>query len=48
MAKFKDLLISILELDERGVSVADIATRLQVGRSVVEYALAMYGTVANN
>lgn len=42
MSKFKDLIIDILEMHERGASVAEIATALQVGRSVVEYAIDTY------
>ena len=42
MSKFKDLIIDILEMYERGRSVAEIATALQLGRSVVEYAIDTY------
>ena len=44
MSKFKDLIIDILEMYERGANVAEIATALQVGRSVVEYAIDTYAT----
>ena len=43
MSKFKDLIIDILEMSERGYTVAEIATTLQLGRSVVEYVIDTYG-----
>jgi len=43
MGKFKTLLIEVLYLHSLGYTVAEIAQRLQVGRSVVEYALEEYG-----
>ena len=45
MSKFKDLIIDILEMYERGRTVAEIATTLQVGRSVVEYTIDTYAEV---
>ena len=45
MSKFKTLIIGILEMYERGADVAEIATALQVGRSVVEYAIDTYAEV---
>ena len=42
MSKFKNLVIDIMEMYERGRSVAEIATTLQVGRSVVEYVIDTY------
>lgn len=42
MSKFKALIIDILEMYERGVDVAEIATVLQCGRSVVEYVIDTY------
>lgn len=44
MGVFKNLVIDILELHERGRTVAEIAQTLQVGRSVVEYAIDIYAT----
>jgi len=43
MSKFKDLIIDILEMSDRGATVAEIATKLQLGRSVVEYVIDTYG-----
>jgi orotate phosphoribosyltransferase-like protein len=48
MSKFKDLIIDILEMHERGASVAEIATTLQLGRSVVEYAIDTYAEVLHD
>ena len=45
MSKFKDLIIDILEMYERGRTVAEIATALQLGRSVVEYVIDTYAEV---
>ena len=45
MAAFKNLLIQILELSERGYTPAEISQLLQIGRSVVEDALEMHGVV---
>ncbi len=42
MSKFKNLIIDILEMHERGRTVAEIATALQLGRSVVEYVIDTY------
>ena len=43
MGQFKTLMVQILQLNEEGYDVAQIATVLQVGRSVVEYTLDLYG-----
>ena len=48
MSKFKDLIIDILEMYERGRSVAEIATALQLGRSVVEYVIDTYAEVLHD
>ena len=45
MGQFKTLVTEIMELQSQGLSEAEIARVLQVGRSVVEYALEMYGAV---
>jgi orotate phosphoribosyltransferase-like protein len=42
MSKFKNLIIDILEMHERGRTVAEIATTLQLGRTVVEYVIDTY------
>ena len=42
MSKFKDLIIDILEMHERGADVVEIARALQLGRSVVEYVIDTY------
>jgi orotate phosphoribosyltransferase-like protein len=42
MSKFKNLVIDIMEMHERGRTVAEIATALQLGRSVVEYVIDTY------
>ena len=43
MGQFKTLMMQILQLYDDGYDVAQIATVLQVGRSVVEYTLDLYG-----
>lgn len=43
MSQFKTLVMQILQLNEEGHTVAEIATVLQCGRSVVEYTLDLYG-----
>ncbi len=43
MGQFKTLVMQILQLSDEGLDVAQIATVLQVGRSVVEYTLDLYG-----
>jgi orotate phosphoribosyltransferase-like protein len=48
MSKFKDLIITILEMYERGATVAEIATDLQIGRTVVEYTIDTYGEVLHD
>ena len=45
MSQFKRLLDRILEMETQGLTEAEIARVLQIGRSVVEYALEMYGDV---
>ena len=45
MGQFKNLVILILEMSEAGKSPAEIASVLQIGRSVVEYALEVHGSV---
>jgi orotate phosphoribosyltransferase-like protein len=42
MSKFKNLIIDIMEMYGRGNNVAEIATALQCGRSVVEYVIDTY------
>jgi orotate phosphoribosyltransferase-like protein len=42
MSKFKNLVIDIMEMYGRGRTVAEIATALQCGRSVVEYVIDTY------
>jgi orotate phosphoribosyltransferase-like protein len=42
MSKFKDLIIDIMEMYSKGNNVAEIATVLQCGRSVVEYVIDNY------
>ena len=45
MGQFKTLVTEIVEMQSLGMSETEIARVLQVGRSVVEYALEMYGDV---
>ena len=45
MSQFKRLVEKVLEMHSQGRTEAEIARALQCGRSVVEYVLAMYGTV---
>ena len=44
MAQFKRLVIEVLSLNDAGMTIAEIASRLQLGRSVVEYIIAIYAT----
>ena len=46
MGQFKNLVIEILELQSQGLNEVEIARALQIGRSVVEYTLEMYGDVS--
>ena len=48
MSKFKDLIIDILEMHERGADVVEIARALQLGRTVVEYVIDTYGEVLHD
>ena len=48
MSKFKNLVIDIMEMYERGRTVAEIATALQLGRSVVEYVIDTYAEVLHD
>ena len=43
MSNYKSLMMQILQLYDNGYDVAQIATVLQVGRSVVEYTIDLYG-----
>ena len=43
MSNFNSLMMQILQLYDDGYDVAQIATVLQVGRSVVEYTIDLYG-----
>lgn len=42
MSQFKRLLHKILEMETQGLTEAEIARDLQIGRSVVEYVIATY------
>ena len=42
ISKFKDLIIDILEMHERGADVVEIARALHLGLSVVEYVIDTY------
>ena len=44
MAQFKRLVVEVLSLNDAGLTIAEIARRLQCGRSVVEYIIAIYAT----
>lgn len=44
MAQFKRLVVEVLSLNDAGLTIAEIATRLQCGRSVIEYIIAIYAT----
>jgi len=48
MAKFKNLVIDILEMYERGLDVVKIASALQCNRSVVEYVIDTYAEVLHD
>ena len=48
MSKFKNLIIDILEMYERGLDVVEIARALQCGRSVVEYVIDTYAEVLHD
>ena len=44
MAQFKRLIMKVLSLNDEGMTIAEIACRLQCGRSIVEYIIAIYAT----
>ena len=44
MAQFKRLVVEVLSLNDAGLTIAEIARRLQCGRSVIEYIIAIYAT----
>ena len=48
MSKFKNLVIDILEMQEQGLDVVEIARVLQCGRSVVEYVIDTYAEVLHD
>ena len=45
MGQFKRLVDQIVEMQAQGLTEAEIARALQIGRSVVEYALEVHGSV---